>query len=414
MSFLTGLGDVAGGVSQGISPYLQAYVQQKQQDKEDQAVGEGYYGAFGVPIPGSSPPGGAAVGMGSLAPPPQQQAPPPPPAPPPQQARPPMPPPQAPMPGQGGMARSPVAPPQQPMAAMAQAQPQAAPQIPMPPQAQRPPMPPPQMMQQPQGQPPAMPRGAPMNAIAGSPQGLGPQAANAPSQQAVPSAQPPQPQQQAPDQQGQQQQRQIDPRFVGAFDFNTFASNMLKTPGMTPQKFGMITRQPGFERMLTQEGLNQYRALNLGMQQQRTDISRGSLGERTREDEAKDRRAADNERTVQAAREWSQKFRVGQQTIQGIDKGTQSKVAAINAAVQRGDIEPDEAQKQIQALNKEREGAREKVQKEVGDPPEMGGQEQSSGGSEGVSVIHDPKTGKVYKYKGSGDRSDMGSYAPVQ
>lgn len=253
-----------------------------------------------------------------------------------------------------------------------------------------------------------MPRGAPMNAIAGSPQGLGPQAANAPQQQAVPSAQPQQPQQQAPGQQGQP-----NPRFNGMFDFNTLVGNLLKTPGMTPQKLGQITRQPAFEKMLTQEGLNQYRALNLGMQQQRTDISRGNLGERTREDQARDTRAADNERTVQAAREWSQKFRVGQQTIQGIDKGTQSKVAAINAAVQRGGIEPDEAQKQIQALNKERDDAREKVQKEVGDPPEIGGQEQSSGG-EGASVIHDPKTGKVYKYKGSGDRGDMGSYAPVQ
>ena len=59
---------------------------------------------------------------------------------------------------------------------------------------------------------------------------------------------------------------------------------------------------------------------------------------------------------------------VGQQTIAGTDKDAASKVAAINASVQRGDIDPEAAQKQIQPISQERDAAREKVQKGIGDP----------------------------------------------
>ena len=247
------------------------------------------------------------------------------------------------------------------------------------------------------------------NAMGAQGQGLPPPQQGQPPVQAAQQQQPPQ-QNQQPGRGGNLSQ------FDGMFDFNTLMRNLVKTPGMNPRKLGMITRSPAFERMLTQEGLNQYRALNLGVRGFNADTARMGQGERAREDQTKDTRYADNERYRQEATVWAQKYKVGNQTISGIDKDASTKIAAINAAVQRGDIDPPEAQKQIQAINQARDDAREKVQKEIGDPPEAQGGEKSpdSGGGAEADVIHDPKTGKMYKYKGAGDRGDMGSYAPVQ
>jgi hypothetical protein len=123
-----------------------------------------------------------------------------------------------------------------------------------------------------QAKPPVMSPGP--SSLAAVPPGAQGQGQPAPSQ-----GQPPVLTAQQEYSQPNQQQRQGRDlsQFDGMFDYTTLMSNILRTPGMTPQKAGMISRQPAFERMLTQQGLNQYRALNLQLGAGRLGVSEDRL-----------------------------------------------------------------------------------------------------------------------------------------
>src|SRR5208282_221758 len=105
-----------------------------------------------------------------------------------------------------------------------------------------------------------------------------PPTGGAPQQQAQAQPQFQQEDQLRQERQQEAQQTNLD-KYKGMFnDYNTIAQNLLKTPGMTPQKLGRIMNSRGLQNMLTQEGLAAYRAAGLGIRQENTDISGQRLG----------------------------------------------------------------------------------------------------------------------------------------
>ena len=286
-SLLTGLGSVAGGVSQGLSPYLQALMQQMQQQmqqkQQNTATGQGLGAAYNLPPLGQQQSqGGLGSLMGNLFGGGQAQAP--------QTAPTPAPPQQTPF--------SPVSPPSSMVAPIATAQspmpvPQATP-APMPqaPQQQaQGPSPAPQMQAAaqtpltalqaaPQAAPSPQPRGTPGTP---SPGVAPPPPIAAPQTQAAPSA-PSQSNQPQPQGQTQSPYDAVHQQYQGMFDLNQMARNLWKQPGMTYEKVGRIMNAPGFERMLNQQGLMQFKAAGLGIQQQRADTAERAFGARRGED----------------------------------------------------------------------------------------------------------------------------------
>lgn len=430
--FLTGLGDIAGGAAAPLQQDLNQYFQQQQANQDATNAGLGVYAMLGITPPATQQQGGLGSILGGLfggqqgqqgA---QQAAPPPPstpsPAAPLMQANiqtPQISPP--PTMGQGGTARSPMPAPQ---AAPTQIQgpgqgqsplnaPSAAPNTPVSPSAsiQGNPVAPAALQGAPPPPGPPVPRGQPGTAQPG---------VTAPGQQAqqVPTPPPAQPaaqpqaqaQNQAVQPQNQQQGQSLD-HYKDMFDYPTLVKNLVNTPGMNPTKLGKIISSDGFKNMLTQEGLAQYRAAGLG-------IKTGNLDERRRNDDTKageaDRRSADVERAQkfrQQATVYSQGAKAGEQEKSLIRQQTAQKVSAI---VSDFNIKQEDKQKQIDALQQQESEAVDKINKKIGDPPEM--EKESSGGEQGGGadeVAHDPKTGKMYRYNGSGSRADMSNYTPL-
>lgn len=380
--FLQGLGDIAGGAAPELNQAINQYFQVQQQNKDATNAGLGVYAMLGIDPPQQQQQGGLGSilgglmggGQGQQAQ--QQQAPPmsslpqtpvqQPQIAPPQQL------------GQGGQARSPMPVPQ-PAASPQQATPAAAPNAPVPSQGiQGNPAPPAALQGAPPAPGPPVAVGQPKTAQPGVTAPGQSVPVPGPSPAAQPTAQPQQP----PAQQAQQQASAVD-KYKDMFDYPTLVRNLVNTPNMNPTKLGKIISSDGFKNMLTQEGLAQYRAAGLGIREQNAQTAQGNLGERTREDKNKDTRIADNERAIQQARQWGEKFKVGQQTITGINKDFQTKSAAINAAVQRGDKTPEDAQKEIEGLSKDKQTATEKVQKDVGDPPAL--KDEGSGGQDNLA-----------------------------
>lgn len=431
--FLTGLGDIAGGAAAPIQQDLNQYFQQQQANQDATNAGLGVYAMLGITPPATQQQGGLGSILGGLfggqqgqqgA---QQAAPPPPSTPPP--AAPLMqaniqqpqitPPPSL---GQGGSARSPMPAPQ---AAPTQIQgpgqgqsplnaPSAAPNAPVSPSAsiQGNPVAPAALQGAPPPPGPPVPRGQPGTAQPG---------VTAPGQQAQQVPTPPPPAQPAAQPQAQAQNQAVQPqnqqagqaldKYKDMFDYPTLVKNLVNTPGMNPTKLGKIISSDGFKNMLTQEGLAQYRAAGLGIRQ-------GNLSERERNDDTKageaDRRSADVERAQkfrQQATVYSQGAKAGQAQIAQINKDTGAKISAI---IGDFNIKQEDKQKAIDALNTQRDSAIEQITKKIGDPPVM--EKESSGGEQGGGsddVAHDPKTGKMYRYNGSGSRADMSNYTPL-
>ena len=198
---------------------------------------------------------------------------------------------------------------------------------------------------------PVLARGQPMTASGGQTPPIGqvpPSAAslqgNAPQQTA----------QLSPQLQGQQNQQQQPPDLSihdGQFDFNHLMSNLVKQ-GWSPQKLGRIASSPAFARMLNQEGLNQYRNLGLGIRQENAETSRDRLSQQAQEF---DKREAEIDKRQQNSIATRQNITGSVATFHTINASAQAKIAQINASVQRGDITPQDAQKQIQAINDDRE-----------------------------------------------------------
>ena len=243
------LGPLAGGFNSTFAPQLQQY-------QNDAATGEGLYAMMGMTPPQQQ------GGLGSLfsggAPNVPVQAP------------------TGPQLGQGGVAQSPMPQP-------------AAVSVPA----------------------PALARGQPMTANAGQSPPMG-QGQGAPSQ-TPPMAQPQQTAQLSPQLQNQQNAPQQPPdlsRFDGQFDFNHLMQNLVRSPGMNPQKLGRIARSPAFERMLNQEGLNQYRNLGLGIRADNAETARKRAADeavkfaRQTKEHALDREEQEAERQYSAQTNW--------------------------------------------------------------------------------------------------------------
>ena len=197
---------------------------------------------------------------------------------------------------------------------------------------------------------PALARGQPMTANAGQAPPIGQGA----SPQTPSMAQPQQTAQLSPQMQQQQGQPQQPPDLSihdGQFDFNHLMSNLVKQ-GWSPQKLGRIASSPAFARMLNQEGLNQYRNLGLGIRQENAETSRDRLSQQAQEF---DKREAEIDKRQQNSIATRQNITGSVATFHTINASAQAKIAQINASVQRGDITPQDAQKQIQAINDDRE-----------------------------------------------------------
>lgn len=158
----------------------------------------------------------------------------------------------------------------------------------------------------------------------------------------------------SPQLQGQQNQQQQPPDLSihdGQFDFNHLMSNLVKQ-GWSPQKLGRIASSPAFARMLNQEGLNQYRNLGLGIRQENADTAQERLSQQAAQF---DRREGEIDRRQQNSIAARRNITGSVATFAAINKDAQAKIAQINAAVTSGKMEPADAQKQIQAINDDRE-----------------------------------------------------------
>ena len=82
-------------------------------------------------------------------------------------------------------------------------------------------------------------------------------------------------------------------------------------------------------------------------------------------------------------------------------------------------LPPDQEAQALAEVNKKYNENRAEIMKRYQTAPQAepaaqgSGQPSGVGGDESPDIIHDPKTGKMYKYKGSGDRSDINSYEPT-
>ncbi len=232
MSFLQGLGAVAGGVDQTLGPLLQQY-------QQNVATGQGIAAMYGG-LPQQQQGGGGASPLQSL----MGSGPP----------NVPVNAPETPQLGQGGTAQSPMP------------QPSAVPVTP-------PSMPTPA---------PAIPSGQPRTAVGVPPPQPQGQPASTPSPQPAPAQQSAELQQQA------QTRRQPDlTQFNGMFDFNHLMHNLVQTPGMNYEKLGKIANSRTFENMLNQQGLQQFRMLNLGIHEQNAQTAETRTAQQAEEFRAK-------------------------------------------------------------------------------------------------------------------------------
>lgn len=220
-----------------------------------------------------------------------------------------------------------------------------------------------------------------MNASGGQTAQVGQNVAQAQQPQAQQSApQPQQTAQQSPTLQNQQNQPDQRPdlsHFDGQFDFNHLMQNLTRTPGMTALKLGQIARSPAFERMLTQQGLNQYRALGLGIRQENVDTARDRLSQQAEEF---GKREADINKRQQNSEATRANITGAQATFTAVNKDAQARISQINAGVMSGAIKPEDAAKQIQAINDDRE---KKIAESIAkmNTFKPGGEEESSAGN---------------------------------
>ena len=412
MSFLTGLGAFAGG----LAPGLEQYAAQQRQNATDTAVGESIYAMAGMTPPqapqfGQGQQGGLGSILGSLtAPfsalgggPSANQAPPlaalsggqSPPVSIPPVSQPSF---QAPLGRQSGP--SPL------LAQGSSFSPQAAPQAPqnapltLPGAVQTPP--PPATFSGGQTPPPLAP-GAPTTAQPGS---------QTPGQSQSAGAGPPY-STQAQLQQPQNRQQPDQPqgpdlsKYNNMFDMNTLIRALANNPGMTPLKIGRIVRSEGFRNMLTQEGLNQYRAANLDVHRENAEIARERLSQQADEFAKREARLTKQRQDLSAYRAKAAQFAPIQRAI---FQSAAQKAAAIN---NNFDLSPEEKQKQLKAVEDERDKQLAEAQKKyLPEPPsEEGGGPSQRGPQPGE--IYRSRTGDTYRFKG-GDWNDKANFDLVQ
>ena len=323
---LAGIGALAGGLSQGLQPYFQQLMQNPGSSDLGAALMSIYGGGQ------QTGQGGQQQGIGALMAPPAQQ--------------------------------------------QVQAAPQAS-QAPQPTPAQLPPKAPPPM---------------PMTAQPGTGVGAGatpmPSPAQPPGGGTAALAGQQQPQAPPPQQQMQRPAPQMQPGQT--FDFDHLAGALAKTPGMTPQKMGRIVTSPGFARLLSVQGLQQYRALQGQLGRERTDQGWGRLGQGQERVDLSARKLKDTEGWHSQLLTWRKQQQGSATEVNSIRDAARGQRSAVNAQVFNGSMKPEEAQKQLAIIDEEETRKIGEIQKKIGEPPEAP-KEESAGGGGDTSAIEEAK-----------------------
>ena len=314
-----------GALAGGFNSTFAPLLQQYQQDS---AVGQGLYALAGVPLPqqGGTSPLGAPPNVSMAPAAPQQTF------------------------GQGGVAQSPI--------------------------------PVPQAVQ-----PSALPRGQPMNPSGG--QSLPVPGASQPPQGGT--VQPSQTQQPQLPQQSQvvQNQQPKGPDLSmhnGMYDLPTMLNNLVRQPGMTPQKLGRIANSRAFEAMMNNQGLQQYRMLGLGLRQEGLNIQQDRLAQQADEFGKREERIKENEKE-------SRDFRGNMATSAaalGVAKLKAAKALDdISKQVQAGTMTPQEGDKRSKQI-------RDDLDKQTGDVinqiKSFGAGGESSSSSSDASAVEEAKS----------------------